>query len=232
MRNASFSLLMNWFSCLLSAHWNPNWTKGFPSSFSSFTWSYSWFCLSKFFKLTFLFQMIWVVKNWASLDTGRPASASSERLLWVEDVQGLFSKSLPDKFFYFLRTVIPDGKEPTRFGRSQATKSYFGELDHRDWDYTSEVETVNRTFIIHFTAMESFWRRQEHVVKGSLRVWTDLWAWHLALYLLTQSLGDFSHHPGFQLLLGVTDLPNLYLQSWTSFKFQANPSTFLLHLSA
>ena len=129
LRNTASSLLMNWFSCLLSIHWNPNWTKGFPSSFSSFTSSYSRFHLSKFFKLTFFFFFL----KWFEWERAGQAltpgglSGLSARVLWLEDVQALFSKSLSDKFFPAPhlpnpltpppRTIIPDGKEPTRFGR-------------------------------------------------------------------------------------------------------------------
>lgn len=46
-------------------------------------------------------------------------------------MQGLFLKGLSDKFLKkFLKIIIPDGKEPTRFGRLQTTKSYFSVLGH------------------------------------------------------------------------------------------------------
>lgn len=119
LRNTASSLLMNWFSCLLSIHWNPNWTKGFPSSFSSFTSSYSRFHLSKFFKLTFFFfppkWFEWERAGQALTLGGLSRLSEKESSGW-RMCKPCFRKSLSDKFFPappHPRAIIPDGKEPT-----------------------------------------------------------------------------------------------------------------------
>lgn len=96
------SLLMNWFGRLLSMHWNQGWTKGFPSSFSSFTSSCSCFCLSKFFRLTFLFLMMWVGKNWASPKHWDFCLGLQWQTLLDWRCTGAFLKSLSNKFLNFI----------------------------------------------------------------------------------------------------------------------------------
>lgn len=185
---------MNWFSRLLGIHWNPHWTKGFPSSFSSFTSSDSWFYLSKFSKLTFLFLMIWVGKNWATLKHWEvcPGSQWKNPLDWP-CTRFIFEKSLE----YVL-------------------------VSRWKGDYIFEMKTLSGIF--RFTSKQWCHFKGDtegHGIKGSLEVGTDLWAWQLVFYLLLLymiSLGDPMHNPRLQLLLEVRSLPNLYLQSRTFFQ--------------
>lgn len=107
---------MNWFNHLLSLHWSPNWTKGFPSSFSSFTSSYSWVCLSKFFRLTFFIIIISNDLSGKALSKPQtvgilpwfPMKHSSRQTM---DKACFWKASQLSILFYFLKSIISRGKE-------------------------------------------------------------------------------------------------------------------------